>query len=88
MLVKSFSKIMRRLDKRFRNHVFTNVKYNQQQNSKGGNIQNQGKYRAKENKAKGTQCHEYEVFCHILTQVQIFLGNREKASIPFSLMMS
>lgn len=41
---KSFIKIMRRINKRFRNNVCINVKDNQHQNSVGGNFQRRGKY--------------------------------------------
>lgn len=38
MLAKGFSKFMGRLSRRSRNNVYTNIKDNQQQNSKGVNF--------------------------------------------------
>lgn len=53
MLANIFSKVMRILDRISGNNVSTNVKDNQQQNSKGGNFQRRGKDGGKQNKAKG-----------------------------------
>lgn len=77
---------MRRLDRRFRNNIYTNVKENQRQNSKGVNFTVKEKME-KMNKGTIIQCREKNVLDIFRLDVQIFLENKTRAIISLSLMM-
>lgn len=73
----SFSKVMRRLDKRSKNNVYTIVKDNQHKNPNGGNFQHKRKHGEKYNKAKGIQYLDCEFLDIFKVNVQIFFKNKK-----------
>lgn len=68
---------MRRLDRRFRNNIYTNVKENQRRNSKGVNFTVKEKME-KMNKRTIIQYRESKCFGHIQTGCPNFLRKQNK----------
>ena len=64
LLAKTFGKVMRRLNRRYRNNVMTNVKDKVPNKRRGFNFQRRNKEGDKLNKGNGVQCHECDIVCN------------------------
>lgn len=81
LLAKTFGKRMRRLNRRYRNNVMTNVKDKVSEKSRSFNSLQGKKQEDKLNKEKEIQCHGCEEFWHIQEECTNFLQKQKKGWI-------